>query len=95
MIGVGLGYGVIDGDALDVAAGLNVPVNFGDGDKIPAISVDADTRYVMMDGALAIRTGHGLVKYIMGDDGGVMVGLNLGLIDQVAEAVDVDIDTPL
>ena len=95
MIGVGLGYGVIDGDALDVAAGLNVPVNFGDGDKIPAIGIDADTRYVMMDGALAIRTGHGLVNYIMGEGGGVMIGLNLGLTYQVTEAINVDIDTPL
>jgi len=95
MIGVGLGYGVIDGDALDVAAGLNVPVNFGDGDKIPAIGIDADTRYVMMDGALAIRTGHGIVNYIMGEGGGVMIGLNLGLTYQVTEAINVDIDTPL
>ena len=95
MIGVGLGYGVIDGDALDVAAGLNVPVNFGDGDKIPAIGIDADTRYVMMDGALAIRTGNGLVNYIMGEGGGVMIGLNLGLTYQVTEAINVDIDTPL
>ena len=95
MIGVGLGYGVIDGEALDVAAGLNVPVNFGDGDKIPAIGIDADTRYVMMDGALAIRTGHGILNYIMGEGGGVMIGLNLGLTYQVTEAINVDIDTPL
>lgn len=95
MVGVGLGYGLVDGDALDVAAGLNVPVNFGDGDVIPAIGVDADTRYVMMDGALAIRTGHGLVNYIMGEGGGVMIGLNLGLTYQITDAINVDVDTPL
>jgi len=95
MVGVALGYGLVDGDALDVAAGLNVPVNFGDGDVIPAIGVDADTRYVMMDGALAIRTGNGLLTYIMGEGGGVMIGVNLGFTYQITDAINLDVDTPL
>ncbi len=94
-VGVGLGYGVVDGDALDMAAGLNVPVNFGDGDKIPSIGIDADTRYVMMDGAFAIRTGHGLISYVLGDAGGLAVNLNFGVTYQITDAINADLDTNL
>ncbi len=96
VMGVGVGYSIMDEDDLDVAAGLNVPLAFEDGmDTIPAIGIDADTRYALMDGALAIRTGHGLINYLLGDGGGLMLGLNLGVTYQITDAINVDIDTPL
>ena len=96
VMGVGVGYSIMDEDDLDVAAGLNVPLAFEDGmDTIPSIGIDADTRYALMDGALAIRTGHGLINYLLGDGGGLMLGLNLGVTYQITDAINVDIDTPL
>jgi len=94
-VGVGLGYGLVDGDELDVAAGLNAPLNFEGGDVLPMIGVDADTRYLLMDGALAIRTGHGLLSYSLLEGGGLTIGLNLGLTYQITDAINFDVDTPL
>ena len=95
-VAVSLGYGLVDGDALDVAAGLSLPISFEEGaDTIPAIGIDADTRFALMDSALAIRTGHGLINYVMGDAGGLAIALNFGLTYQITDAINADLDTNL
>lgn len=95
-LGAGLGYSLVDGDELDVAAGLNVPISFEEGaDLIGGIGIDADTRYALMDSALAIRTGHGLINYALGDLGGLSIGLNFGLTYQITDAINADLDTNL
>ena len=95
-LAAGLGYSLVDGDALDVAAGLNVPISFEEeADLIGGIGIDADTRFALMDSALAIRTGHGLINYVMGDAGGLALGLNFGLTYQITDAINADLDTNL
>ena len=84
---VGLGYSVMSGDGLDVAAGLNIPSSFA------SIGVDLSTRYTIMDG-LAVRTGDGLLSYTI-DGGDIGVHLGLGLTYQVADNMHVDLDTNL
>jgi hypothetical protein len=84
---VGVGYSVMSGDGLDVAAGLNIPSSFG------YIGVDMSTRYAIMDG-LAIRTGDGLLMYTI-DGGDIGIHLGLGLTYQVADNMHVDLDTNL
>ena len=93
---VGVGYGLVDGDELDVAAGLNVPLSFEEGASLlPSVGIDADTRYLLMDGALALRTGHGLINYMLGEASVLMIGLNFGVTYQVTDAINVDVDTNL
>ena len=106
-LAAGLGYSLVDGDALDVAAGLYVPLNFNgeEGeDTLEGITIDANTRYALMDGALAIRTGHGMfntedrlgfISYTMGEAGGIGINLNLGLTYQITDAINADLDTNL
>lgn len=86
-VNIGLGYSVMSGDGLDVAAGLNIPSSFA------SIGVDMSTRYAIMDG-LAVRTGDGLLTYTM-DGGDIGVNLGLGLTYQVADNMHVDLDTNL
>ncbi len=95
-LGIGLGYGLVDGDDLDVAAGLNVPLSFEEGGSLlPSIGLDADTRYLLMDGALAIRTGHGLINYMLGDASVLTINLNFGVTYQITDAMNLDVDTNL
>ena len=86
-VNIGLGYSVMSGDGLDVAAGLNIPSSFA------SIGVDLSTRYTIMDG-LAVRTGDGLLSYTI-DGGDIGVHLGLGLTYQVADNMHVDLDTNL
>ena len=64
-------------------------------DLIGGMWIDADTRFALMDGALAIRTGHGLINDVMGDAGGLAIGLNFGLTYQITDAINADLDTNL
>ena len=73
-----------------------MPISFEEeADLIGGIGIDADTRSALMDGALTIRTGHGLINYVMGDAGGLAIGLNLGLTYQITHAINADLDTNL
>jgi hypothetical protein len=95
-LGIGLGYGLVDGDDLDVAAGLNVPLSFEEGvSLLPSVGLDADTRYLLMDGALALRTGHGLINYMLGEASILTINVNFGLTYQITDAINLDVDTLL
>jgi predicted porin len=91
-IALGAAYSLMDGDELDLAAGLNLPLSFEEGAAM-SVGIDMNTRYLLMDGKLAIKTGDGLITYTTGDAGGLGLGLNLGLAYQVNENINAGFGT--
>ncbi len=83
-LGVGMSYTVHKTDTLDVAPGVFVPLNLGDGDMINAVVINGAAQYGVND-TLAVTVGQGLISYFkLGDDSmssanvNVLFGLQLG-----------------
>ena len=91
-IALGAAYSLMDSDDLDLAAGLNLPLSFEEGAAM-SVGVDMNTRYLLMDGKLAIKAGDGLITYTTGDFGGLGLGLNLGVAYQVNENINAGLGT--
>lgn len=85
-------YSLMDSDDLDLAAGVNLPLSLEEGAPM-IVGVDMNTRYLLMDGKLAINTGDGLVTYTTGDAGGLGLGLNLGFAYQVNDNINAALGT--
>ena len=93
-VGVNFGYSVLSDDSMDFAAGIGLPMDFG-GDILSSANINGHFRYKLMDGALAISTGDGLIGLGFGDATTVSANVNLDVTYQVADNIAVGLGTDL
>jgi hypothetical protein len=86
-------YLALDQDKLDVAARLDVPLSFVDGDDtFSGFVLGAPVRYLVMP-QLAVYAGHGLLPIRTADPSQVDLDLNVGVAFQALPKLAVRLDT--
>ncbi|MCP4449053.1 MAG: hypothetical protein GY811_27515, partial [Myxococcales bacterium] len=80
-------YLVHDSEQLDVAAGVGIPLNFGDGDVLPGFTLDAYTRYIIND-KISVNTGDNLLAIGI-DPSAINLNMNIGGAFQATEQLSV------
>ncbi|MCP4445447.1 MAG: hypothetical protein GY811_08905 [Myxococcales bacterium] len=86
-------YLVHDSEKLDVAAGVGIPLNFGDRDVLPGFTVDANTRYIVND-KIWVNTGNSLLAIAI-DPSAINLNMNVGGAFQATEQLSVGLGTQL
>jgi hypothetical protein len=93
-VGVDFGYSVMSDDSMDFAAGIGLPMDFG-GDILSSANINGHFRYKLMDGALAISTGDGLIGLGFGDATTLSANVNLDVSYQVADNMALGLGTDI
>jgi len=92
-LGVSIGYLAVDQRSFDVRAGFNTDLRFENGaDTFSGFQLDAFTR-VLLNGAIAITAGQGLIAVHTSDPSWVDLNLRVGILAQVVSKLAVTINT--
>lgn len=93
-IAVGAGYSLLDTDGFDVAARIDVPLNFGGGDVLNQVALSAPLRWQLAP-KIALRAGDGLLSIYPGDNTYTTLTGNIAGEYQVNEKLAVGLGTEL
>lgn len=93
-ISIGAGYSLLDSDGFDVAARLDIPLNFAGGDVLNAVLVSVPLRWQFAP-KLAFRAGDGLLGIYPGSDTYTLLTGNVAVEYQANEKLAVGLGTQL